>query len=102
MRPQVIRIPDKSESQRIRIPNNQDPKRLTLPLVWQSYDQQKTRQKSFGDVKLSNRSPKPEEEEEEEATERNSQGHWISHDFMVGMTSRRKPEVSHTQRHMEH
>ena len=59
------------------------------------------RQKSFDDVKLSKRSPKPEEEEEE-ATERNSQGHWMSHDFIMGMTSRRKPEVSLTQRHMEH
>ena len=79
-------------------PNNQHPKRLTLPLVWQSHDQQKKRQKSFGNVKLSKRSPNPEEEE---ATEKNSQGHKVSHDSM-GTTCRRKPEVSLTQEHVEH
>lgn len=79
--------------QMIRIPRG-----VTLPLVWQSHDQQKKKKTTFGSVELSKRSPKPEEDE---ATEMNSQGHKIIHESMVGMTGSHNPEVSLTQRYVE-
>ncbi len=78
--------------QMIRIPRG-----LTLPLIWQSHDQQKKKKKTtFGSVEMSKRSPKPEEDE---VTEMNSQGHKI-HESMVEMTGSHNPEVCLTQRHV--
>jgi len=63
MRLQIIRIP----------------RGFTLLLVWQSHDQQKKRQKSFGDVEMSKRSPKPEKEEEQR---------WVARGTKSGMIPR--------------